>query len=163
MLENRRLNIALLSLGIILIFVPYLGMDTLQKLSGLLLLLIFLFIFFKAFKNEDYEIVDERISLAWLIIAASCLIVGVSLIFSFLLIDYVIDFWLELVGLLLLANAGMLFYLNVEDYQEATFKLVTGGLGICYFILGLNIINEMYLGIFLGIFLAIYGYLMLSQ
>lgn len=163
MLEDRRLNIVLLVLGIVLIFVPYLGMEILQQLSGLLLILIFLFIFFKEFKNDEYEIVDKRVSIAWLIIAALCLIVGVSLMSSFLVFDYISSFWLELVGLLLMANAGLLFYLNVMDHQEATFKVVTGCLGVFYFLMGLGIINEMYIGIVLGIFLAGYAYLMLSN
>lgn len=163
MLENRKLNIGLIVLGLVLIFVPYLGMNILQMLSGLLLLLIFLFIFFKEFKNDEYEIVDKRVSIAWLAIAVLCLLGGVSLISNLLLFDYIFSFWIEFVGFMLLANAGMLFYLNNIDSQESTFKVITGALGIFYIFMGLEIINSMYMGIVLGIFTAGYGYLMISQ
>lgn len=163
MLENRRFNIGLLILGLVLIFVPYLGSEILQMLSGLLLLIIFLFIFFKEFKNDEYEIVDKRISIGWLVIAALCLVGGISILFSFLLFDYISSFWMEFIGLMLIANSGMLFYLNNLDHQEAVFKVITGALGIFYIFMGLDIINSMYMGIVIGIFMAFYGYLMISQ
>ena len=163
MLENRKLNITLLVLGIVLIFMPFLGMEKLQILSGLLLIIIFLFIFFKEFKNDEYEIVDKTISFGWLAIAILCLIGGVSLIFSFFLFDYIRGLWIGFVGLLLLANSGMLFYLNNLDHQEAVFKLITGALGFFYIVMFWGIIDSMYMGIVLGIFLASYGYLMISN
>ncbi len=163
MLENRKLNITLLVVGVALIFVPYLGYEVLKQLSGLLLIFIFFFIFFKEFKNDEYEIVDKKISIAWFAIAVLCLIGGVSIIFSLFLVDFLGAYWLHFVGILLIANSGLLFYLNNLDHQEATFKLISGPLGVFYIFMGLGIINSMYLGIILGIFLASYGYLMISE
>ncbi len=141
--------------GIILILYPYLGQITISRISGLILLGLCLLIFFSEFKDSNLEkISNERIKMLWLAITMLSLIFGVSLIYQI----YVVGIWLIIVGILLGASGYLIFNSGHSNKYQKDLRNILLVLGLIYILMGLGILNSMYLGIFIGLALIYYAY-----
>ncbi|MDP3034861.1 MAG: hypothetical protein Q8M97_07115 [Methanobacteriaceae archaeon] len=141
--------------GIILIIYPYLGSVALSKISGLILLGLCLLIIFSEFKDTNFEkISNERIKMAWLVIVAFSLLLGISLIYQI----YVIEIWLLIVGILLGASGYLILKSGYSNKYQKDLRNILLVLGLIYILMGLGVINPMYLGIFIGLALTYYAY-----
>lgn len=153
--ETDKIAYASAAAGIILIIYPYLGQITLSKISGLILLGLCLLIFFSEFKDTNFEkISNERIKMAWLAIAALSLLLGISLIYQI----YVIELWLLIVGILLEASGYLIFNSGYSNKYQKDLRNILLALGLIYILMGVGIINPMYIGIFVGLALIYYAY-----
>lgn len=153
--ESDKIAYVSAAAGIILIIYPYLGQITLNRISGLILLGLCLLIFFSEFKDPNLEkISNERIKMAWLVIAALSLLLGISLTYQI----YVIEIWLFIVGILLGASGYLIFNSGYSNKYQKDLRNIFLALGLIYILMGLGIINPMYLGIFIGLALIYYAY-----
>lgn len=153
--ENDKITYASVGVGIILILYPYLGQITLSRISGLILLGLCILIIFSEFKDAKLEkISNDRIKMAWLAIAILSLIFGVSLTYQI----YVVGIWLLIVGILLGASGYLIFNSGYSNNYQKDLRNILLVLGLIYILMGIGIINPMYLGIFIGMALIYYAY-----
>jgi hypothetical protein len=157
--ESNRIAYASAVVGFIIIIYPYLGQDTLSKISGLILLGLFILIFFTEFKNSNLKKnSNKKINLLWLFIAILSLIFGVSLVSQMLLYYYFVYSWLLIIGILLLVSGCLIFYLESSNKYQKDFKNILLALGLIYILMDFGIIDPKYLGIFIGLALIYYAY-----
>ncbi|PKL67517.1 MAG: hypothetical protein CVV28_04350 [Methanobacteriales archaeon HGW-Methanobacteriales-1] len=153
--ESDKIAYVSAAAGIIIIIYPYLGQVNLSKISGLILLGLCLLIFFSEFKDTNFEkISNERIKMVWLAIFAISLILGISLIYQI----YVIEIWLLIAGILLGASGYLIFKSRYSNKYQNDLRNILLVLGLIYILMGLGVINPMYLGIFIGLALIYYAY-----
>ena len=153
--ESDKIAYVSAAAGIILIIYPYLGPVNLSKISGLILLGLCLLIIFSEFKDTNFKkISNERIKMAWLAIATLSLLLGISLIYQI----YVIEIWLLIVGILLGASGYLIFKSGYSNKYQKDLRNILLVLGLIYILMGVGIINPMYLGIFIGLALIYYAY-----
>lgn len=159
--DNDKVAYGSIIIGIILIIYPYLGQDTLSKISGLILLGLFLLIFFSEFKKNslnDNMGYNSRKNILWLAVAISALLFGVSLILQMFLYFFISQIWLLIVGILLGISGVLIFYSNNNNKFQNDFKFIIIVLGLVYILMGLGIFNPIYLGIVIGLAMVAYGY-----
>ncbi len=155
MSESDKIAYVSAAAGIILIIYPYLGPVNLSKISGLILLGLCLLIFFSEFKDTNLKkISNERIKMAWLVIAMLSAIFGISLIYQI----YVIEIWLLIVGILLGVSGYLIFNSGYSNNYQRDLRNILLVLGFIYILMGLGIFNSMYLGIVIGMALIYYAY-----
>ena len=161
--KNNKINWALILVGTVLILSPYLGEMILSQISGMLLTLLFLLIFFTEFNDKDYNSLNtKKTNFVWLTIAVCSLLFGISLMFHILLYFFIFETWLYIVGLLLMSYGFLLFYIKDENEYKKNLRIIFLSLGLFYILMGFGIIDSMYLGIIIGLSMIGYGYLMME-
>ncbi len=161
--KNNKINWALILVGTVLILSPYLGEMILSQISGMLLTLLFLLIFFTEFNDKDYNSLNtKKTNFVWLTIAVCSLLFGISLMFHILLYSFIFETWLYIVGLLLMSYGFLLFYIKDENEYKKNLRIIFLSLGLFYILMGFGIIDSMYLGIIIGLSMIGYGYLMME-
>lgn len=161
--KNNKINWAIILVGTVLILSPYLGEMILSQISGMLLTLLFLLIFFTEFNDKDYNSLNtKKTNFAWLTIAVCSLLFGISLMFHILLYSFIFETWLYIVGLLLMSYGFLLFYIKDENEYKKNLRIIFLSLGLFYILMGFGIIDSMYLGIIIGLSMIGYGYLMME-
>jgi len=162
--DNDNVAYASIIVGIIIIIYPYLGQEILSKISGLILLGLFLLIFFSEFKENS---LNERISrnknILWLLVAILALLSGVSLMLQMFLYAFISQIWLLIVGILLGISGALIFYSDNNNKFKNDLKFILIVLGLVYLLMGIGIFNSMYLGIVIGLAMVAYGYLSLNN
>jgi len=159
--DNDKVAYGSIIIGIILIIYPYLGQDTLSKISGLMLLGLFILIFFNEFKQNslnDYMDYNGRKNLLWVAVAISALLFGVSLILQMFLYVFISQIWLLIVGILLGISGVLIFYSDNNNKFQNDLKFILIVLGLVYILMGVGIFNSMYLGIIIGLAMVAYAY-----
>ncbi|MDZ4170771.1 MAG: hypothetical protein U1C19_01295 [Methanobacteriaceae archaeon] len=161
--KNNKINWAIILVGTVLILSPYLGEMILSQISGMLLTLLFLLIFFTEFNDKDYNSLNtKKTNFVWLTIAVCSLLFGISLMFHILLYSFIFETWLYIVGLLLMSYGFLLFYIKDENEYKKNLRIIFLSLGLFYILMGFGIIDSMYLGIIIGLSMIGYGYLMME-
>jgi hypothetical protein len=161
--KNNKINWAIILVGTVLILSPYLGEMILSQISGMLLTLLFLLIFFTEFNDKDFNSPNtKKTNLVWLIIAVCSLLFGISLMFHIFLYAFIFQTWLYIVGLLLMSYGVLLFYIKDENEYKKNLRIIFLSLGLFYILMGFGIIDSMYLGIIIGLAMIGYGYLMME-
>lgn len=161
--KNNKINWAIILVGTVLILSPYLGEMILSQISGMLLTLLFLLIFFTEFNDKDYNSLNtKKTNFVWLTIAVCSLLFGISLMFHILLYFFIFETWLYIVGLLLMSYGFLLFYIKDENEYKKNLRIIFLSLGLFYILMGFGIIDSMYLGIIIGLSMIGYGYLMME-
>jgi cytochrome bd-type quinol oxidase subunit 2 len=161
--ENNKINWAIILVGTVLILSPYLGEMILSQISGMLLTLLFLLIFFTEFNDKDRNSRNtKKTNFFWLTIAVCSLLFGISLMFHILLYIFIFQTWLYIVGLLLMSYGFLLFYIKDENEYKKNLRIIFLSLGLFYIFMGFGIIDSMYLGIIIGLAMIGYGYLMME-
>ncbi|MDP1553638.1 MAG: hypothetical protein Q8M06_11565 [Methanobacteriaceae archaeon] len=161
--KNNKINWAIILVGTVLILSPYLGEMILSQISGMLLTLLFLLIFFTEFNDKDFNSINtKKTNIVWLTIAVCSLLFGISLMFHILLYSFIFETWLYIVGLLLMSYGFLLFYIKDENEYKKNLRIIFLSLGLFYILMGFGIIDSMYLGIIIGLSMIGYGYLMME-
>lgn len=163
MKDNKKIAFTAIFVGIVLILYPYLGQITLSKFSGLILLCLCLLIFLTEFNkdslNKNYQ-KNRNLNFIWLAIAVFSLLFGTSLMLNVFLYNFISDIWLIISGILLGLSGWLIFYYGDENKYKNDLKMILIFLGVAYILMGIGILNPMYLGIFIGLALIYYGYLL---
>ncbi len=162
--DNDNVAYASIIVGIIIIIYPYLGQETLSKISGLMLLGLFLLIFFSEFKEKSLNERNSRNkNILWLLVAILALLSGVSLMLQMFLYAFISQIWLLIVGILLGISGALIFYSDNNNKLKDDLKFILIVLGLVYVLMGIGIINPIYLGIVIGLAMVAYGYLSLNN
>lgn len=163
MKDNKKIAFAAVFAGIVLIIYPYLGQATLSRFSGLILLCLCLLIFLTEFNENSLNKnahKNKNLNFIWLAIALFSLLFGTSLMLNAFLYNFISGMWLLLSGILLGLSGALIFYYGDENKYKNNLKIILLFLGLAYILMGIGIINPMYLGIFIGLALIYYGYLL---
>lgn len=162
--DNDNVAYASIIIGIIIIIYPYLGQETLSKISGLILLGLFLLIFFSEFKEKSLNVHNTRNkNILWLLMAILALLFGISLMLQMFLYVFISQIWLLIVGILLGVSGALIFYSDNNNELQNNLKFILIVLGLVYIFMGLGIFNPMYLGIVIGLAMISYGYSSLNK
>jgi cytochrome bd-type quinol oxidase subunit 2 len=162
--DNDNVAYASIIIGIIIIIYPYLGQETLSKISGLILMGLFFLIFFSEFKENSLNVHNTRNkNILWLLVAILALLFGVSLMLQMFLYVFISQIWLLIVGILLGVSGALIFYSDNNNELQNNLKFILIVLGLVYIFMGLGIFNPMYLGIVIGLAMISYGYLSINN
>jgi hypothetical protein len=162
--DNDNVAYASIIIGIIIIIYPYLGQETLSKISGLILMGLFFLIFFSEFKENSLNLHNTlNKNILWLLVAILALLFGVSLMLQMFLYVFISQIWLLIVGILLGVSGALIFYSDNNNELQNNLKFILIVLGLVYIFMGLGIFNPMYLGIVIGLAMISYGYLSINN
>ena len=76
---------------------------------------------------------------------------------------FISQIWLLIVGILLGISGALIFYSDNNNKFKDNLKFILIVLGLVYVLMGIGIINPIYLGIVIGLAMVAYGYLSLNN
>lgn len=159
-MPDNRVGLAAIIIGLILLTFPIIGIISIIPLSGILLLIMAIYLFSMIYPQLN---LDDKINWLWLVILAFSVLMGFSILLQMFLFDFLVN-WVTATGLLLLIQGLMLLKLvqNVNIEKEARFNnnigLIAVILGIIYLITSIFSLNVLIISILIAFALIIYGF-----
>ncbi|BAW31650.1 MAG TPA: DUF308 domain-containing protein [Methanothermobacter sp.] len=157
MVSRKWAGLLSIIIGIIFLLSPMGGVKAISMFSGVILLLIGLWMVLNALRERYYR----RTSVLWFIFAVILIIIGALLAFQVISISVLLGIWLYLTGLLFMI-AGLIIVFSAWDaHVTRTIGFLGVLVGIVYIVVGILALNPVFLGIIIGVILIIYGLIIL--
>ncbi len=158
MVKFNLIGILALIVGIILLFSPAIGLTAIGILSGLILAGMGIWMVFNLLNEVK---TNQSVAFVWGIFAMVSLVLGFSMIFQVITIDYLGVSYLLITGILIII-AGVLMLStspgsNIKKYLAIGFLL----LGFLYLLITALNLSPLYIAIIIGLGLIIYGLIVL--
>lgn len=158
MVKFNLIGVLALIIGIIIMFSPTVGLTAIGILSGVILAVMGIWMVFNLLNEVK---TSQSVALVWGIFALVSLVLGVSMIFQLVTIEYLGAFYLYITGILIII-AGVLMLSaspgsNIKKYLAIVLLL----LGFLYLVIPALNLNPLYIAIIIGLALIIYGLIVL--
>jgi len=157
MVSRRWAGLLSIIIGIIFLLSPVGGVKAISMFSGVILILIGVWMVLNALKERHYR----RTSILWLIFAIILIIMGALLTFQVVSISAVLGFWLYFTGLLFMIAGFIVVFSAWDAHITRTIGFLGVLVGAVYFVVGILALNPIFLGIIIGVILIIYGLIIL--